>query len=130
MFKTIRKSIHERKETDIMFKTIRTLALASGAVLIMAPAAYAFDADAAQELFKENNCTKCHAPAKEKKGPSFKKIAEKYAGKPDSMDKLIHHITSGEKVKFADGTEEDHKIIDTKDKAQQQNLIEWILSFK
>ncbi|MGB4361883.1 MAG: c-type cytochrome [Rhodoferax sp.] len=33
------------------------------------------DADAAKALFKNNDCTKCHAVDKTKKGPSLKKIA-------------------------------------------------------
>jgi cytochrome c len=31
-------------------------------------------------------------------------------------------------VKLEDGTEEEHKIIDTKDKAELKNLVEWILA--
>jgi cytochrome c len=31
-------------------------------------------------------------------------------------------------VKLEDGTEEEHKIIDTKDPKELKNLIEWILS--
>ena len=37
-------------------------------------------------------------------------------------------MTSGLKVKLEDGTEEEHKIIDTKDPAQLKNLADWILS--
>jgi cytochrome c len=114
-----------------MIKTIRatlTAILAGSLMLILAPAAHAFDETAAKALFKDNDCGKCHAVAKEKKGPSLKKIAKENAGKPNVMAEMIKHITSGQKVKLEDGTEEDHKIIDTKDKAAQQNLIEWILA--
>jgi len=67
---------------------------------------------------------------KTKKGPSLKKIAAKYKEKPaaDTEAKLIKHLTTGPKVKLEDGTEEDHKIIETKDEAQIKNLIRWILS--
>jgi len=37
-------------------------------------------------------------------------------------------MTTGGKVKLDDGTEEDHKIINTKDPAALKNLAEWILS--
>jgi cytochrome c len=111
-----------------MSTTLRSLILAGSALLAMAPVAHAFDADAAEALFKKNNCAKCHKPAKEAKGPSLKKIATTFAGKPDAMDKLSKHLTTGPKVKMDDGTEEEHKIVEVKDKAELQNLIEWILS--
>ena len=34
------------------------------------------------------------------------------------------------KVKFEDGTEDEHKTVRTKDKAEIDNLIQWILSVK
>lgn len=105
-----------------------TASAASVAFLLLVPSANALDEDAAKALFKKNDCTKCHAPAKEKKGPSLKKIASKEKGKPDIEAKLIKHMTSGEKVKLDDGTEEEHKVLDTKDKAEMKNLVEWILS--
>ena len=37
-------------------------------------------------------------------------------------------MTTGPKVKLEDGSEEDHKIIDTKDQAEIKNLVYWILS--
>ncbi len=87
-----------------------------------------FDAEAAQALIKKNECTKCHAIDKDKKGPSYKKVAANLKGKPDAVDKIIKNITTGPKVKLDDGTEEDHKIINTKDPAALKNLAAWILS--
>jgi len=86
------------------------------------------DADAAQSLAKKNDCFKCHAIDKTKKGPSYKKIAAKYAGKPDGEEKIIKNITTGPKIKLEDGTEDEHKIIDTKDAKALKNLAQWILS--
>jgi cytochrome c len=94
----------------------------------VAPAHAAVDADAAKALFKDNECTKCHAPDKSKKGPSLKKIAEKYKGKADGQDKLVTNFTTGPKVKLDDGTEEKHKVIDTKDPKVLKNLADWILA--
>lgn len=87
-----------------------------------------FDADAALALAKKNDCTKCHAIDKTKKGPAYKKIAAKYKGKPDGQEKIIKNITEGKKVKLEDGTEENHKIIETKDPKELKNLADWILS--
>ena len=84
--------------------------------------------DAAMALAKKNDCFKCHAIDKTKKGPSYKKIAAKYKGKPDGEEKAIKNFTTGPKVKLEDGTEEEHKIIDTKDAKEIKNLAQWILS--
>ena len=93
--------------------------------------ASAVDADAARALARQNNCFKCHGIEKEKDGPAWKKVAEKYKGKADAEARLIQHITSGEKAKFPDGHEEAHKIVETmppKDMEQIKNLVDWILS--
>src|SRR5690348_16858929 len=90
------------------------IAAAAGAALVAISApAFAVDADAALALARQNNCLKCHAVDKDKDGPAYKKVAEKYKGKPDAEAKLINHITSGEKAKFPDGHEEEHKIVKT-----------------
>jgi cytochrome c len=88
----------------------------------------AVDADAAQALAKKNDCFKCHAIDKDKKGPSYKKIAAKYKGKADAEEKAIKNMTSNPKVKLDDGTEEEHKAINTKDAAAIKNLAQWILA--
>lgn len=93
-----------------------------------APARPAADPDAAQALFKANDCTKCHAVDKVKKGPSLKKIATDLRGSADAQDKVIKNITTGPKIKLADGSEQEHKIIDTKDQKELKNLADWILS--
>ncbi len=109
--------------TSILIAGSLFLALAG-----LAPAQAAVDEDAAQALAKKNDCFKCHAVDKTKKGPSYKKIAAKYKGKPDGEQKAIDSMTKGNKVKLEDGTEEDHRIIDTKDPKELKNLAQWILS--
>lgn len=107
---------------------VTAVAATAFSLLAMVPAHAAVDVDAAKALAKKNDCFKCHAPDKSKKGPSLKKIAEKYKGKADGQEKAIKNMTTGPKVKLEDGTEEDHKVIDTKDTAQLKNLADWILS--
>lgn len=98
--------------------------------LSLSASAFAVDADAALSLARQNGCLKCHSVDKHKDGPAYRDIAAKYKDKDhaETVKKLIYHITSGEKAKFPDGHEEEHKIIKVKDVAQQTNLIEWILS--
>lgn len=93
-----------------------------------APAvSHAIDAAAAEALARQQNCLKCHAIEKKKDGPSFKETAAKFKGKSEAEQRLITHITSGEKAKFPDGHEEEHKIIKAS-AADTKNLIQWILS--
>lgn len=98
--------------------------------LALSNGAFAVNEEAAKALARQNNCFKCHSVEKEGDGPAYKKVAEKYKGKAGAEARLIEHITTGEKAKFPDGHEEEHKIIKTsppKDVAQIKNLVEWIL---
>ena len=96
----------------------------------LSTSALAVDADAALSLARQNGCLKCHAVDKHKDGPAYRDVAAKYKDKDhaETVKKLLNHITSGEKAKFPDGHEEEHKIIKVKDVAQQTNLVEWVLS--
>ena len=98
------------------------------ALSVAAPAQAAIDEDAAKALAKSNDCLKCHAVDKDKKGPSMAKISAKYKGKADGQEKAIKNMTEGQKVKLSDGTEEKHKIIDTKDPKELKNMADWFLS--
>ena len=87
-----------------------------------------FDGDAAKALAKKNDCFKCHAIDKTKKGPSYKKIAAKYKGKEaEGETKMTKNMTESPKVKLEDGSEEEHKKIEATP-AEIKNLIAWILS--
>lgn len=88
----------------------------------------AVNVDGATALAKKSGCLKCHAIDKDKSGPSFKKISEKWKGKADAEAKLMENLTKSPKVKLKDGTEEEHKAIDTKDPAEIKNVIGWILA--
>ena len=107
---------------------ISATALLGLAFATLTPAQAAVDADAARALAKSNDCLKCHAIDKDKKGPSLQKIAKKYKGKADGEEKVINNMTEGKKVKLSDGTEEDHKKIDSKDPKELKNLAGWILA--
>jgi cytochrome c len=109
-------------------KLIAGLFVVAGAMLGTAPVYAAVDADAAQALAKKSGCLKCHAVDKSKKGPSFQKTAAKYKGKADGEAKLIDNITKAPKVKFEDGSEEDHKVVESKDMKEIKNLVQWILA--
>lgn len=112
-------------------KTPLILATAGlAAALLGAPVAHAADAAAAEALAKKEGCLKCHAVDKKKNAISLKEVAKKYAGKPDGEAKILNQITTGQKVKLEDGTEEEHKVVKSKDQAEVTNMIQWILSLK
>ncbi len=111
---------------------VRQIISAVSAALLLgvfhAAASAAVDESAAWETLKRNECTKCHAVDKTKKGPSYKKVAEKYKGKSDAREKLLYNVTKEPTVKLEDGTEQKHKVIDTDDPKELNNLFDFILS--
>lgn len=90
--------------------------------------AEAVDADAAKAFAKQNKCFRCHGVDKDKDGPAWTKIAAKFKADPKGEEKLLHHLSSGEKAKFPDGHEEAHMILKSDDPKETQNLVDWILS--
>lgn len=104
--------------------------LAFPVALSISSQAIAVDEEAAKKLAKKNDCFKCHAIDKTKKGPSYKKIAAKYAGKTaEGEKKMYENVTTGPMVELEDGTKEEHKVLKAKDD-EIKNLIQWILSMK
>lgn len=94
----------------------------------IATAAYAVDEEAARGLARQSGCFKCHSVSKKMDGPAYKDVAAKYRGKPNAEARLVEHITTGEKAKFEDGHEEEHKIVKSKDMNEIKNLVNWILA--
>ncbi len=111
----------------INLSTLIAMASLVGASMVSTSACAQDDA-AAESMVRQNGCLKCHSVTKHKEGPAYHDVAEKYRGKPGAEERIIKHITSGEKAKFDDGHEEEHKIIKTKDPAELKNVADWILS--
>ena len=80
--------------------------IALGGMLLLGiaagPARAEVDAEAAQALAKRNDCFKCHAIDKTKKGPPYTRIAGRLKTKPDAVDVIVEHITSGPVIEFQD----------------------------
>ena len=103
------------------------LAVASFALAAGSAGAQTVDTAAAEGLLKKSGCMKCHSVSADKDGPSFKKTAAKYKGKPDAEAALIKHVTTGPMVKV-DGKEERHDMIKSKDSREIKNAVAYILS--
>jgi cytochrome c len=112
----------------------KPFALVSAAIALLlagASASAAVDAEAAKALAKADDCLKCHAAEKEKKGPSMKEIADKYRGKPDGQEKAIKNMTEAMEVELrpkGSGKKEKHKVISTKKPEELKNMADWYLS--
>jgi cytochrome c len=111
-------------------RRILPLLAAIVALLDASSLAVAADAAAAQDLAKASGCFKCHGLDKKKDGPAFRDAAAKFKPHADAEEKLVYHVTSGERVKFPDGHEEEHKKVKTNDPKQTKNLVQWILSLE
>jgi cytochrome c len=115
--------------TRTTYRAASFAALAIAAATMFASGAtLAADAAAAQALARQNNCFKCHAVDKKKEGPAWKEVAAKLKSDKDAEAKLIKHLTTGPKVKFDDGHEEDHPVIKAKSPDDTKNLFLCILS--
>ena len=111
-------------------RRIVLLLAAIAALLDASSLVAAADAVAAQDLAKASGCFKCHGLDKKKDGPALRDAAAKFKPHADAEDKLVYHVTSGERVKFPDGHEEEHKKVKTNDPKQTKNLVQWILSLE
>ena len=119
------RNMNERNYAVGTFAAIAAVLLLGGSSV-----ASAADEAAARNLARQSNCFKCHSVDKKKDGPSWRDVAAKYKGKEDAEATITKHITSGEKVKFEDGHEEDHAVVKSKDPKEVTNLVEWILSLR
>jgi cytochrome c len=110
---------------DVMRKV-----LAAGTLLLAAQsvAAQAVNEGAAEDLAKAGKCFRCHSVDKAKKAPSYKRIAQKYKGKPDAEAALLKHLSGTQSVKVEDGGDEQHEPPPARDAADLKNLVQWILS--
>lgn len=126
----IRETAKEKfaMKLSVLNKMIHVCALGLATAAFSSSAWSAVDADAATALAKKSGCLKCHAVDKDKSGPALKKIAAKWKGKVDADAKLTDAITKSPKVKMKDGSEEEHKAIDSKDAAEIKNVVGWILA--
>jgi cytochrome c len=92
--------------------------------------AWALDTAAAEQILQDNKCTKCHAVDRKKDGPAYRDVAAKFRGQADAVTKVIHHMTSGEKVKFPDGHEETHKKVKLSNPDDLKALATWLLALE
>ena len=96
-------------------------------LLALAIAALSIPSYANQELATNNACLACHAVDKKVVGPSFKEVAQKYAGDPAAEAKLIEKVKKGGDGVWGSMPMPPNASIKDED---LKTLVQWILSFK
>ena len=80
-----------------------------------------------EALAKKHNCLACHAVDKKLVGPSYKDVANKYAGQKDAVDKLAVKIQKGGSgVWGAVPMPANPQVTE----AEAKQLAQWVLSLK
>jgi len=64
-------------------------------------------ATASEDLAQKAGCTKCHAVADKKMGPSFKDISAKYKGKAGSDAALVAKLKAGKEHPATKASDDD-----------------------
>ena len=82
---------------------------------------------AAEKLVAGSNCSSCHAADQKIVGPSYKQIADKFAGKPGAAATLVHAIKNGHVGTWGKIPMPSHKHLST---ADTQKIVAWILAMK
>jgi cytochrome c551/c552 len=97
-------------------------------VAMSAVAKTSVDADAAITLARSAHCTRCHGEVKEKRGPTFKSVAESYKSKVDGETALYEHIAESPGTELKDGKVRVRRAIQNRTPDQVRNLAAWILN--
>lgn len=84
------------------------------------------DVAANEELAKKHNCLACHTVDKKVLGPSYKEIAQKYAGDKSASKTLEGRVKAGSTGVWGPVPMPPNNIPDADNKA----LVAWILSLK
>ena len=90
-------------------------------------AAQAWAAPDMLALAKQKNCLACHAVDAKIVGPSYKSVAEKYAGQPGAEQMLVNAVLHGHVGTWGQVPMPANTDVTP---AQAKQLVEWILSLK
>jgi cytochrome c len=74
-------------------------------------------ASASEDLAQKSGCTKCHAVADKKMGPSYKDISAKYKGKAGSDKALVAKLKGGKEHPATKASDDD-----------LNKLVKWVLA--
>ena len=79
------------------------------------------------ELAQKKNCLACHQVNQKVVGPSYKEVAQKYAGQPDAVAKLVPKVMKGGSGVWGAVPMPANPQVN---EAEAKQLVQWILSLK
>jgi len=82
---------------------------------------------ASPELAQKKNCLACHQVNQKVVGPSYKEVAQKYAGQPDAVAKLVPKVMKGGAGVWGAVPMPANPQVS---EAEARQLVQWILSLK
>jgi len=85
------------------------------------------DYDPGLALVVDNDCYDCHKVEEEMVGPSYQKIAQKYAGQEDAIDILANRIMTGGSGVWGDTAMTPHPTVTKEDAVR---IVKYIMLLK
>ena len=79
------------------------------------------------DLAQKKNCLACHQVNQKVVGPSYKEVAQKYAGQPDAVAKLVPKVMKGGAGVWGAVPMPANPQVS---EAEAKQLVQWILSLK
>lgn len=101
--------------------------LAAAALLLSAASAWAEQAVDGQALAQANQCLACHQVDSQRVGPSFRAVAERFAGKDNVEDYLAQAIRQGGRGRWGAIPMPAQPQVDEQ---EARDLARWILSLQ
>jgi len=95
-------------------------------VALLVALAFVGLAGANEQLAKQKGCMACHDMNAKKVGPSYKDVANKYAGQKDAVDYLAKKIKQGGAGVWGSVPMPPQNVTE----AEAKQLAQWILSLK
>jgi cytochrome c len=79
------------------------------------------------KMMQESDCFSCHRVNQKVVGPAFAEVAERYAGKPDAVSKLVGKVKNGGAGSWGELPMPPHPQLTD---AQLKTIVEWVLAQK
>ena len=82
-----------------------------------------------KRIVSKSKCFKCHAIERQKVGPAYISVSQKFGGDPDGRQKIYTHLTTSPEVEV-EGKMENHVNLKTSGDGDINEVISWLLSLR
>ncbi|MDX1594595.1 MAG: hypothetical protein R3298_10110 [Gammaproteobacteria bacterium] len=80
-----------------------------------------------KRIVSKNKCFKCHAITREKVGPAYINVSQKFNDDPDGRQKIYTHLTTSPEIEV-EGRKETHVNLEADGDEEINEVINWLLS--